>query len=137
MDHYAVLGLDRYASMNDVRRAFKKRAFASHPDKNPEGETVFKQVAAAYQVLSDENRRGEYNHSLRNASARPPSAPAAAGSESFYAAEHQTTQHQHFRRPSTARQPRSYPVHQEDIINMMRRDVDAARKGIIIISLSN
>ena len=50
LDHYEVLGIDRLASMTDVRRAFRQRALENHPDKNPRGETLFKQVAAAYQV---------------------------------------------------------------------------------------
>ena len=64
-DHYEVLGLKRHASEQDIKKAFKRQAMQNHPDKNPEGETMFKKVAEAYEVLGDAAQRREYDrHTL-------------------------------------------------------------------------
>ena len=64
-DHYSLLGVDRCASLTEVKRAFKQRAFLLHPDRNPEGESLFKDVATAYQVLRDDASRERYNKALK------------------------------------------------------------------------
>jgi molecular chaperone DnaJ len=61
MNPYATLGVDRNASEEDIKRAFKKMALAYHPDKNPGQEEKFKEVNAAYQVLSDPQKRRMYD----------------------------------------------------------------------------
>ncbi|KAJ9450447.1 Chaperone protein DnaJ [Diplonema papillatum] len=53
-DHYTVLGVQRAASGHDIKAAFKRLAKAYHPDKNADGEALFKEVSAAYEVLGDE-----------------------------------------------------------------------------------
>ena len=58
-DPYKTLGLDRNASQDDIRRAYKKRAAKAHPDHGGDAEE-FKRVAAAYAVLSDESKRRQY-----------------------------------------------------------------------------
>lgn len=63
-DLYAALGVSRTASADEIRKAFKKLARANHPDHNPdnpEAESRFKEVNEAYQVLSDEKKRGLYD----------------------------------------------------------------------------
>lgn len=63
-DHYAVLGVDRNASADDVKRAYRRLARQHHPDANPgdaAAETRFKEVANAYEVLSDPDRRARYD----------------------------------------------------------------------------
>ncbi|MQC48272.1 MAG: molecular chaperone DnaJ [Chloroflexi bacterium] len=62
-DLYTVLGLARDASPDDVKRAFRRLAMEYHPDRNtaPEAETKFKQVNAAYEVLSDPEKRARYD----------------------------------------------------------------------------
>ena len=55
-DYYEVLGLQKGASDNDIKKAFRKMAMKYHPDKNPgdkSAEEKFKQVSEAYDVLSD------------------------------------------------------------------------------------
>ena len=59
-DHYAALGIQETADASDIRRAYKKRALQTHPDKGGD-EEEFKRVGAAYAVLSDEAKRSEYD----------------------------------------------------------------------------
>jgi molecular chaperone DnaJ len=64
MDFYIVLGLGRDATLNDVKRAYKRLARRFHPDVNP-GDRVaaaqFQQIAEAYETLSDPERRRRYD----------------------------------------------------------------------------
>ena len=54
-DYYSVMGVDRDASQDEIKRAYKKLARKYHPDvsKDPDAETRFKEVGEAYQVLKD------------------------------------------------------------------------------------
>jgi molecular chaperone DnaJ len=62
-DLYEVLGLSRDASQEEVKRAFRKLAMEFHPDRNKQdgAEDRFKEIAAAYDVLSDPEKRGAYD----------------------------------------------------------------------------
>lgn len=63
IDLYEVLGVSRDASQEEVKRAFRKLAMEFHPDRNREdgAEARFKQINAAYEVLSDTEKRGAYD----------------------------------------------------------------------------
>lgn len=64
-DCYELLGVSRDANDDQIKKAYRKAALKWHPDKNPdnkdEAERKFKQVAEAYQVLSDPNQRALYD----------------------------------------------------------------------------
>ncbi|OEF08675.1 DnaJ C-terminal domain-containing protein [Vibrio genomosp. F10] len=63
-DYYTVLGISREASKKEIKKAYKKLAVKYHPDKNQENintEERFKEVKEAYEVLSDEEKRKQYD----------------------------------------------------------------------------
>lgn len=63
-DYYKILGVDRKASTDDIRSAYRKLAMKYHPDKNPgdkKAEDKFKDINEAYQVLSDDQKRARYD----------------------------------------------------------------------------
>jgi molecular chaperone DnaJ len=63
-DYYEVLGVERGASTDEIKKAYRKKAVQYHPDKNPgdhEAEEKFKEATEAYEVLRDEQKRGRYD----------------------------------------------------------------------------
>lgn len=63
-DPYRVLGVSRTASQADIKKAYKKLAREWHPDKNkdPGAEDKFIQISKAYEILSNEEKRSNYDH---------------------------------------------------------------------------
>lgn len=75
MDLYAVLGVKKTATLEEIRRAYRQHAVKLHPDRNPgnkEAERKFKDISEAYDVLSDSDKRTKYD---RDKSAPPPPPP--------------------------------------------------------------
>ena len=63
-DYYSILGVDREATQEQIKKAYRKLALKYHPDKNPEdrqAEGRFKEIGEAYAVLSDQGQRGMYD----------------------------------------------------------------------------
>jgi len=63
-DYYDVLGVDRGASADEIKKAYRKLAMKYHPDRNPgdaEAEEKFKEASEAYEVLKDADKRGRYD----------------------------------------------------------------------------
>uniref|UniRef100_A0A368UIB8 J domain-containing protein n=1 Tax=Glycine max TaxID=3847 RepID=A0A368UIB8_SOYBN len=86
LDYYNVLKVNRNASEDDLKKAYRKLAMKWHPDKNPtnkkEAEATFKQISEAYEVLSDPQKRVVYDqYGEEGLKDRPPpgNEPASSG----------------------------------------------------------
>ena len=63
-DFYAILGVERTANQGQIKHAYRKNAMKYHPDKNPGNEEAadkFKELSTAYAVLSDPNKKRQYD----------------------------------------------------------------------------
>lgn len=64
-DYYKILGVDKNASKEDIKKAYRKMAMKYHPDQNPdnpEAESKFKEVSEAYEILSDDSKKSNYDN---------------------------------------------------------------------------
>ncbi|KAJ0989377.1 hypothetical protein J5N97_007733 [Dioscorea zingiberensis] len=87
VDYYKVLQVQRSATDDDLKKAYRKLAMKWHPDKNPnnknEAEAKFKQISEAYEVLSDPQKRAVYDqYGEEGLKGQVP--PPGAGGSSFY-----------------------------------------------------
>ncbi|WCJ35990.1 DNAJ heat shock family protein [Euphorbia peplus] len=97
MDYYNMLKVNRNASEDDLKKAYKRLAMIWHPDKNPtakrtEAEAKFKQISEAYDVLSDPQKRQIYDlygeQALKSGQFPTPSA-SSSSSRNFYQRQQQ------------------------------------------------
>ena len=63
-DYYEILGVEKNASKDEIKKAYRKLAMKYHPDRNPddkEAEEKFKEAAEAYEVLSNDDKKARYD----------------------------------------------------------------------------
>ncbi|KAF5744094.1 dnaJ subfamily B member 4-like [Tripterygium wilfordii] len=91
VDYYKILGVDRNAKEDDLKKAYRKIAMKWHPDKNPnnkkEAEAKFKQISEAYDVLSDPQKRAiydQYGEEGLKGGVPPPDASGPGGGPSYF-----------------------------------------------------
>ena len=83
---YSVLGVPRGASAPDIKKAYRKLAKANHPDRHANDAKAlerFKEVSAAYTILSDEKERGRYDRGEIDADGQPKAPPGFGGGSGF------------------------------------------------------
>ncbi|PON35052.1 Terminal organelle assembly protein [Parasponia andersonii] len=103
VDYYNILKVNRNASEDDLKKAYKRLAMIWHPDKNPatkrpEAEAKFKRISEAYDVLSDPLKRQIYDlygEEALKSGQFPPPPPASFSSPSSSRASHFRSQQQH------------------------------------------
>ena len=84
-DYYEVLGVGRGSADEDVKKAYRRLAVQFHPDRNPgdkQAEEKFKEINEAYQVLSDPEKRSQYDR-FGHAAFQGPQAPGGFGGFDF------------------------------------------------------
>lgn len=91
VDYYKILGVDKNAKDDDLKKAYRKLAMKWHPDKNPnnkkEAEAKFKQISEAYDVLSDPQKKAvydQYGEEGLKGGVPPPDAAGGPGGATFF-----------------------------------------------------
>lgn len=91
VDYYKILGVDKNAKDDDLKKAYRKLAMKWHPDKNPnnkkDAEAKFKQISEAYDVLSDPQKRAvydQYGEEGLKGGVPPPGAGGAGGGATYF-----------------------------------------------------
>ncbi|KAL0962747.1 hypothetical protein UPYG_G00344840 [Umbra pygmaea] len=85
-DYYDILGVPKDASERQIKKAFHKLAMKHHPDRNrsPDAEAKFREIAEAYETLSDEKKRQEYDQFGHRPSPGDPGTGGGMGGQNFH-----------------------------------------------------
>ncbi|NXA77460.1 DNJB8 protein, partial [Thryothorus ludovicianus] len=98
VDYYKVLGVQKDASQDDIKKSYHKLALKWHPDKNPrnkeEAEKKFKEIVEAYEILSDPQKRLFYDKSVEEC--RPCRERASESYDSFFDSHHEFPHEEEF-----------------------------------------
>nr|XP_023905868.1 dnaJ homolog subfamily B member 1 [Quercus suber]POF19233.1 dnaj like subfamily b member 4 [Quercus suber] len=111
VDYYNILKVNRNASEDDLKKAYKRLAMIWHPDKNPinksEAEAKFKRISEAYDVLSDPQKRQIYDlygeEALKSGQIPPPQPSSSASSSSRVHNHHFYNRQHHHHNPTSFR----------------------------------
>ena len=60
-NYYEILGVSKDSSPEEIKKAYRKLSLQYHPDKNPSGEEKFKEISEAYSILSDADKKAQYD----------------------------------------------------------------------------
>ena len=71
MNLYKILGVPQTALQIDIAKAYRKLVMLYHPDRNPDTENTFKKIQEAYDILSDSNKRANYDGKIKKPNKRP------------------------------------------------------------------
>ena len=66
MSHYSTLGVDKTATQEQIKKAYRKLSMQHHPDKNGGDDSKFKEINEAYETLGDAGKRKQYDAGGRN-----------------------------------------------------------------------
>ena len=129
-DYYEVLGVDKNASADEIKRAYRTLAKKYHPDMNPgdaEAEAKFKEVNEAYAVLSDEEKRKKYD-SYGHAAFDPAAGAGGYGGGGFEGFDFSDLFSSFFG-GGTRTQTRNAPIEGDDILVRVTLEFEEAAKG--------
>ncbi|MGQ9618089.1 MAG: molecular chaperone DnaJ [Candidatus Aminicenantia bacterium] len=133
-DYYKILGVDRKATLNDIKKAYRKLARKYHPDLNPgdkEAESKFKDIQEAYEVLSDPKKREEYDRAGRvGETFRREDFDFRTGFEGFDFSEFGTSPFRDFFESFFRRRDEEIPQKGTDILYSMTLSFEDAIKGL-------